>query len=237
MATKTICDYVDSLLSTWNPSPPFQNNWSKPGVHPCKLHYLDLSHDEQCHDYVNLLNTVQRHTRCSTNYCLKHKQNESDLKCRFNYPFDLCDKTRLEFEKIHTKDKSVQYRAKIVTKRNDTRLNNHQRVQLQGWRANCDIQVIIHHHACVEYLAKYAAKGEPNSLQLKDTFNTVIKSSGSENDTKKVIKKLMIKSLGERDFSAQETMHHLLSLKLHSTTFHVKSLSLNGSRRLRKSRQ
>ena len=47
----------------------------------------------------------------------------------------------------------------------------------------------------------------------------------------------MIKSLGERDFSAQETMHHLLSLKLHSTTFHVKSLSLNGSRRLRKSRQ
>ena len=72
MATKTICDYVDSLLSTWNPSPPFQNNWSKPSVHPCKLHYLDLSHDEQCHDYVNLLNTVQRHTRCSTNYCLKH---------------------------------------------------------------------------------------------------------------------------------------------------------------------
>ena len=53
----------------------------------------------------------------------------------FNYPFDLCDKTRLEFEKIHTKDKSVQYRAKLATKRNDTRLNNHQIVQLQGWRA------------------------------------------------------------------------------------------------------
>ena len=45
----------------------------------------------------------------------------------------------------------------------------------------------------------------------------------------------MMKSLGERDLSAQETMHHLLSLKLHSTTFHVKSFSLNGSRRLQKS--
>ena len=45
----------------------------------------------------------------------------------------------------------------------------------------------------------------------------------------------MMKSLGEGDFSAQETMHHLLSLKLHSTTFHVKSFSLNGSRRLQKS--
>lgn len=45
----------------------------------------------------------------------------------------------------------------------------------------------------------------------------------------------MIKRLGERDFSAQETVHHLLSLKLHSATFHVKSFSLNGSRRLQKS--
>ena len=45
----------------------------------------------------------------------------------------------------------------------------------------------------------------------------------------------MMKSLGERDFSVQETAHHLLSLKLHSTTFHVKSFSLNGSCRLQPS--
>jgi len=57
--------------------------------------------------------------------------------------------------------------------------------------------------------------------------NTVIKSSSSEDEPKKVIKKLMMKSLGERDFIAQETMHDLLSLKLHSTTFHVKPFSLN----------
>ena len=198
MATKTICDYVDSVLSTCNPKLPSQNNWSKPSVHPCKRHYLDLSHDEQCHDYVTLLNAVQCHTRCSTTYCLRCKQNESDLKCRFNFPYDLCDKTRLQFEKIHTKDKSVQYKAKTITRRNDTRLNNHQQVQLHGWRANCDIQIIIDHHACIEYLAKYAAKGEPKSQQLKDTFNAVIKSSSFENDTKKVIKKLMMKTLRER---------------------------------------
>ena len=50
----------------------------------------------------------------------------------------------------------------------------------------------------------------------------------------KVIKKCDEK-IGEQDFTAQETMHHFLSLKLHSTTFHVKSSSLNGSRRLQKS--
>ena len=105
---------------------------------------------------------VQRHTRCSTSYCLRKKSNETELKCRFHFPFDHSLQTKLEFEKIHTSGEE-NYRAKIVTKRNDSRLNNHQKLQLQGWRANCDIQVVIDHYACVEYLTKYAAKREPRS--------------------------------------------------------------------------
>ena len=42
MATKTVCEYVDSLLSTWNPEHPCQNNWSRPIVHPCKQRFLRL---------------------------------------------------------------------------------------------------------------------------------------------------------------------------------------------------
>ena len=42
-----------------------------------------------------------------------------------------------------------------------------------------------------------------------------------------------MKSLGERDCAAQETMHHLLSLKLHSSSFNVMPVSLNGSRKVR----
>ena len=41
-----------------------------------------------------------------------------------------------------------------------------------------------------------------------------------------------MKTLGERDYAAQETMHHLLSLKLHSSSFTVIQVSLNGSRRV-----
>ena len=127
----------------------------------------------------------------------------------------------MEFEKVNTKDKSVQYRAKIMTKRSDSRLNNHQRIQLQGWRANCDIQIIIDHHACVEYLAKCATKGEPRSQQLKDTFNAVINDPELDNGSVKASTRLMMKSIGERDFSAHETMHQLLSLNLH-TAVHLK---------------
>ena len=42
-----------------------------------------------------------------------------------------------------------------------------------------------------------------------------------------------MKSLGERDYAARETMHHLLSLKLHSSSFKVMPVSLNGQRRVR----
>jgi hypothetical protein len=142
-------------------------------------------------------------------------------------------KTKLEFEEIHSKGNNIQYRAKIVTKINDSRLNNHQQLQLQGWRANCDIQVVIDHYACVEYLTKYAAKGEPRSPLLKQAFNSIVQNLDNNSNPHKAIKKEGMKTLGERDYAAQETMHHLLSLKLHSSSFKVIPVSLNGSRRVR----
>ena len=66
---------------------------------------------------------------------------------------------------------------------------------------------------------------------LKDTFNAVMKNV-TLNNPQKVMKKIMIKTLGERDFSAQETMHLLLSLKMYGTTFTVLPINLNGSRRI-----
>ena len=48
----------------------------------------------------------------------------------------------------------------------------------------------------------------------------------------KAIKKVVMKTLGERDYAAQETMHHLLPLKLHSSSFTVMPFRLNCSRRV-----
>ena len=148
--------------------------WIRPQLHPCQRSYKDIPKSEFDSDYIDLLNTVQRHTRCSTYYCLRKNSNNSNLKCRFNFPFEHSPQTKLEFEQVHTKSTEPHYRAKIVTKRNDSRLNNYQ--QLQGWRANCDIQVVIDHYACVEYLTKYAAKGEPRSPLLKHGFNSIVQN-------------------------------------------------------------
>ena len=48
----------------------------------------------------------------------------------------------------------------------------------------------------------------------------------------KAIKKVVMKTQGERDYGAQETIHHLLSLKLHSSSFTVMPFRLNCSRRV-----
>ena len=229
-AANKVCQYVDWLLLTVNPNPPHEDMWMRTALHPCQKCHEDILDFELDNDYADLLNMVQRHTNCSTNYCLCFSQ--SQLKCRFNFPFEHSANTRLEFEEVHSKGDKVQYRAKVVTKRNDPRLNNNRQLQLQGWRANCDIQVVIDHYACVEYLTKYAAKGEPRSPFLKKAFSSIVSNLHENVDSHKVIKKVVKKTVGERDYAAQETMHHLLSLKLHSSSFNVIPVSLKGLRKV-----
>lgn len=232
-AENIVCDYVDFLMCTENPCNPDDGNWVKPNIHPCKKHYEDIKKTECNKDYEDLLNLVQRHTQCSTAYCLRKKgADESYYNCRFDYPKDCCEKTHLQYEEIHSKDGTLHYRVKVITKRNDTRLNNHQRLQLQGWRANCDIQVIIDYHSCIEYIAKYASKSEKMSSVAKEAFTTVLSESPYDSDSAKVIKKLMMRAIGQRDMGVQEVMHQLLSIKLVSSSFQVISASLDGSRKI-----
>ena len=64
-------------------------------------------------DYVDFLNTCQRHTQCSTQYWLKQKSNESEQTCRLKLPFQLCSNTRLEFEQINLKRQSSQIQGEV----------------------------------------------------------------------------------------------------------------------------
>ena len=229
-AAAIVCRYVDFLLSTWNPSSP-DDGWSKPQIHPCQKSYLSLKTNEMADDYVHLLNSVERHTTCSTNYCLR-QNDKSELHCRFNFPYDDCPDTRLDFEPINTKTGETKYKAVIVTKRNDSRLNRHQPLQLQGWRANCDIQIVIDYHACLEYLVKYTSKAERASSVVKNAFTNIITKMNDTIDTPSALKQILLKTVGQRDYSIQEVMHHLLSIKFVSATHEVITASLDGSRRV-----
>ena len=94
-AAQTACKSVDWLLSSVNPSPPDKDMWIRPDTHPCQRQYKEIPEWDMDSDYIDLLNIVQRHTRSSTNYCLRKKTNEKELKCRFHFPFDHCTQTKI----------------------------------------------------------------------------------------------------------------------------------------------
>ena len=52
------------------------------------------------------------------------------------------------------------------------------------------------------------------------------------NDTPGALKQVMLKTVGQRDYSIEEVMHHLLSIKFVSVTNELITASLDGSRRV-----
>ncbi len=113
-------------------------------------------------------------------------------------------------------------------------MNSHNRLLLQNWRANVDLQIIIDTLACARYLAKYAAKGEPRSQGASAVFKACVGGLRDDSDPRSALRSAMIRAVGERDFSAQETAHMLLSLPLVSCTFSFATLSLTGDRQIMK---
>ena len=158
-----------------NPSSPSNEEWVQPNFHPCKRRFSDIPPSEIEQDYTDLANLVQRHTQCNSAYCLrKQNGNNEQQYCRFKFPFETCENTHIEYQEVHSNNQQVTFRPKIVLKRNDPRINRHQRLLLQSWRANTDIQPIIDHNACLEYIATYASKAEKLSAVVREAFVSVI---------------------------------------------------------------
>ena len=219
--------YADWLVTTCNESIP-DNQWSFPDPHPCSVQYEDVNDMDQ--DYHDLVNSVERHAHCSPAYCLKRRVGQPVIKCRLNYPRPLLSNSTLTFEKLT--DGSV--RGILTSKRNDPRVNSHNRVMLQNWRANVDIQVIVDVQACARYMAKYAAKGEPRSKDVQSLFRFCTENTSNNSSGHQVLRRAMLRSVGERDYSAQETGHMLLSLPLSSCTYNFCSVSLTNSHKISK---
>jgi hypothetical protein len=59
--------YIDSLIITINPG----IHAPIPRQYPCQKGSGEIVDDEQ--DYIELVNKLQRHTRCSPSYCLQIK--------------------------------------------------------------------------------------------------------------------------------------------------------------------
>jgi DNA replication protein DnaC len=209
---KEITKYIDSLVTTINPGP----NTPVPNNHLCQKRLEELHDDEQ--DYIELVNKLQRHTRCSPAYCLRTKRGQQQ-SCRFGFPKEESNHTFL-------RDDSHGH-PELITARNDPYINPHSRIQLQGWRANVDLKPILSIHAALQYISKYASKSEPRSEGFSQILNRILNNSNSTDKLLAPVQKLLLHSVAERDISAQETCHLLLGIPLYHSSRTFFSLNLN----------
>ena len=109
-------------------------------------------------------------------------------------------------------------------------INSYNPVQLSAWRANVDMQFIISRRRVIEYCTKYVTQSEPRSETLKDTFTRIVRSLKDGNRSLKAVQKLLIHTVGDRDYSAQEACHILLQLHMCEASREFIAVSLDGSR-------
>ena len=129
-----VISYVDQIVSTMNPGIPADGNNMQNAVplpktkpHVCNRSYTEIT--DMNMDLVDLIATCQRHTRCSTAYCLKQKKGKQE--CRFGYPKPLQPTTSITSQE--------DGEPVVLTARNDSLLNGYNPVQLSAWRANVDL--------------------------------------------------------------------------------------------------
>ncbi|GBB88230.1 hypothetical protein RclHR1_14780007 [Rhizophagus clarus] len=123
------------------------------------------------------------------------------------------------------KDKNGQ--PELYTARNDPYINPHNRIQLQGWRANVDLKPILSIHAALQYISKYASKAEPSSQAFSEIFEQILNNSNPDDSSLTLIQKLLLNSVSERDISAQETCHLLNGIALYHSSRSFIFLNVN----------
>ena len=221
---ENVISYADNIVSTINPAISMDGsdseNVSLPQTkaHVCNKPYSKV--EDFKIDLIELIATCQRHTWCSSAYCLNNKK-KGIQECHFGYPKLLHPTTTIDIEGST---------PTLLTQRNDCLLNSYNPVQLSAWRANVDMQYIMSRNRVLNYIAKYAAKSE--SKGLKAVYGNALKTLKSDSSSLKMVQKLMISCVGERNYSAQETCHLLLGLPMYRASRDFVILSLDGSRQV-----
>src|SRR5687767_2713249 len=130
---------------------------------------------------------------------------------------------------------------------------NHRRIVatsrwlVQGWRANCDIQVLLYEcnplqpnpeeiARVTDYIVAYACKGNETILEEKKQMKALIlvsqDVSGTTNEVKRIARKLLNKTTKDKVISKQECMCHLGKLNLFLCSEAIETVSISGEYRL-----
>ena len=192
--------FFDKFISTWHPNP--EVSFSE--KHPSKLNFTEIQDHEI--DYNQSIRSVQIHT-CKDNYCLRKKRFSNSKICRFRFPKQLLDESKIEI---------FSGKIEFTSKRNSSHINSHNRFILQQWRANMDIQPITSIDTVLHYIAKYASKSESSSEDMKSFIQQTVKDTSNQTTPNSVFAKILLHMCAERDYSSQKIFYVLMGWNLFS---------------------
>lgn len=96
----------------------------------------------------------------------------------------------------------------------------------------CDSKKVRLYHVVIfvisyRYIAKYASKAETLSTPYMETLEKLCKNADNNCNAKKILLKLLMSTIGERDYSAQEVSHVLMGLPLYRCSREFVKLSVH----------
>ena len=202
-----------------------------PDLPPAPRHPSSIPHDRLNYTFrelAELLNRVQRHTRCTDAYCLRRPRGsapDTPRLCRFKFPKELLEYAKLEMnESGH---------VQLFTARNDPLMHLHFPVLASGWQANTDFSPCTDSHAVATYIAKYVSKAEKPSANFAQVMQGICQKVEADTTGRVIFQKMLGKILTERDWSAQEVCHNLLQCDMTSASREFGTLCLLDDRRRR----
>ncbi|XP_015793934.1 uncharacterized protein LOC107370453 [Tetranychus urticae] len=192
-----LTNFCARLSRAWNPD----ITHAPSDIHPSRKRFTEILEDPE--DLTTILNRLQRHTRHGT-HCLRKKRGTNVEACRFGFPHELSDVD------VIAKDKNWKFEPK----RNDENMAKYNPFVTQTWRGNTDFTPILSKEAVLLYIVKYAAKAETESSDYRELLKHMAESSDPNSPAATLVRKLLVSSTAERDFSAQEISHLMMGWPL-----------------------
>ena len=72
-------------------------------------------------------------------------------------------------------------------------MNIHNKLICHRWRGNFDMQIILDKSARINYMVKYATKGEKDGISLCQLFRDIVDSANDEENPQTKIRSLMLR--------------------------------------------
>jgi len=226
--------------------------------HPSTVNFYDIPQHQAERDTANCQAKFQSH-KCSA-YCMRTRhrtQNDETPEQKLRRVCRCGAGVEQHFMKADTPGFPLREQPSVVEDprgfdkvdlaRNNKRITQSSKYLMRGWRANCDIQILIYRSApndinaadvsrVTNYIVSYACKGSESVVEekkaMKSLINAAKEEDGDARDVKRMARRLLNESSKNRVISKQEALCQMAGLRLFTCSEAMEQVSLSGNTRL-----